>query len=123
MTVNLLSSGPKSFSSIDSSFLNITRWYDERYQGKGSMDGISGTLKNSVYRDVMSGKYVIDTPKPFAEHADKAVKGITSLYLPAEDALIEPDDIEAFPKTKDTLHIHMIKRLFDKQNVPYLQFF
>ena len=57
------------------------------------------------------------------KHADRAVKGITSLYLPAEDVLIEPDDIEASQRIKDTLQIHMIKRFFDEQNVPYLQFF
>ena len=71
----------------------------------------------------MSGKCVIDIPKPFAKYADKAVKGITSLYLTAQDVLIEPDDIEASPRIKDTLQIHMIKRFFDEQNAPYLQFF
>ena len=70
----------------------------------------------------MSGKSVTDTPKPFVEHADKVVKDITPLYRPA-DVFIEPDDIEASPRIKDTLQIHMIKRFFDKQNVPYLQFF
>ena len=50
-------------------------------------------------------------------------KGITSLCLPAEDVLIEPDDIEASPRNKDTLPIHMIKQFPDEQNVPYLQIF
>ena len=71
----------------------------------------------------MSGKCVTDTPIPFAEHADKGVKSITSLYLSAEDVLIEPDDIEASPRIKDTLQIQMIKRFFEKKNVPQLQFF
>ena len=70
----------------------------------------------------MSGKTVIDTPKPFAEHADKAVKGITSLYLSAEEVLIEPDDIEVSPRIEDIIQIHMIIRFFDEQKVPYLQF-
>ena len=55
----------------------------------------------------MSGKTVIDTPKPFAEHADKAVKGITSLYLSTEEVLIEPDDIEVSPRIEDIIQIHM----------------
>ena len=71
----------------------------------------------------MSGKYVIDTLKQFAEHADRAVKSITSLYLSAEDVLIEPDDIEASPRIKDTPQIFMIKQFFNEQSVPYLQFF
>ena len=62
----------------------------------------------------MSGKTVIDTPKPFAEHADKAVKGITSLYLSAEEVLIEPDDIEVSPRIEDIIQIHMIIRFFDE---------
>ena len=103
--------------------MNINWCYNERHHGKGPMDDIGRTFKNCVYRDVISRKCVIDTPKPFAEHADKAVKGITSLYLPAEDVLIEPDDIEVSPAIKDTLQIHMIKRFFDEQNVPYLPFF
>ena len=47
---------------------------------------------------------VTDTPKQFVKHGDKAVKVITSFYLPA-DVLIESDDIEASPRTKDTLQI------------------
>ena len=109
-------------SSIDSS-LNITWCYNERHYGKGPMDGIGGTLKNYFCHDIMSGKCVIDTSKPFAEHPDRVVKGITSLYLPAEDILIESDDIEASPRIKDILPIHMIKQFFDEQDVPYLQLF
>ena len=56
------------FPSTDSS-LNITWCYNERHHNKGPMDGIGGTLKNWVYRGVMSGKCVIDIPKPFVEHA------------------------------------------------------
>ena len=112
----------KLLSSIESS-LNNTWCYNGRHHGKGPIDSIGGTLKNCVYRDVMSGKYVIDTLKQFAEHADRAVKSITSLYLSAEDVLIEPDDIEASPRIKDTPQIFMIKQFFNEQSVPYLQFF
>ena len=70
----------------------------------------------------MSWKYVIDTPKQFVKHSDKAVKYITSLCFPA-DVLIAPDDIEASLTIKYTLQIHMIKPFFNEQNVPYLQNF
>ena len=99
----------KLLSSIDLS-LNITWCYNERHHSKGPMDGIGGTLKNCVYRDVIFGKCVIDIPKPFVEHADKVVKGITSLYLPAEDVLIEPDNIKASQRIEDIFQIQMIKR-------------
>ena len=49
--------------------MNITWYYNEKHHGKGLMDGIGGTL---IGLDVMSGKSVTDTPKPFVEHADKA---------------------------------------------------
>jgi len=96
--------------------MEITWCYNERHHGKGPMDGIGGTLKNCVYRDTMSGKCFINTPMEFAEYADKTVKGITSLYLPADEVLVEPDDIEMSPKIKDTLKIHLVKRSFDQQN-------
>ena len=79
------------------------------------------TLKNCAYRHIMFGKYVIDTPKQFAEHAVKAVKCITSLYFPAEDVLVEPDNIGASSRIKDTFH--MIKQFCNEQNAPYLQLF
>ena len=112
----------KLLSSVDS-FLRNTWCYNERCHGKRPVVDIGVALKNCVYRDVMSGESVIDTLKPFAEHADKADKDITSLYLLVEDVLIEPYDIEAFPRIKDTVQTHIIKRFFYKQNVPYLQVF
>ena len=85
------------------------------------MDDNGGTLKNCVYCNVMSRKCEIDAPKQFVKHADKAVKGITSLYLSA-DISIEPDEIEASPRINGTFQIQIIKRFFNEQNVPYLQF-
>ena len=55
--------------------------------------------------------------KQFPEHADKPVKGITSLYLPTENDLIEPDDIEASPRIKCTLLIHINKRFLIGQSL------
>ena len=86
------------------------------------MGDIGATLKNCVYRDVMPEKCVIGTSKPFVEHADMAVKVITSLHFPA-NVLIEPEDIEASPRIKNNFQIHIIEWFFDEQNVPNLQFF
>lgn len=71
----------------------------------------------------MSGKGYINTPQEFAEYAAKTVKGITSLYLPADEVLVEPDDIDKSPKIKDTLKVHVVKRSFDQQRIPVLKFF
>ena len=86
------------------------------------MDSIRMTLKNCVYRDIMSGKCVTDNTKQFAKHADKSIKGIASLYLTTEEVLIKPDDTEESPKIKETLQIHMTKHFFDQWKVAYLQF-
>ena len=69
----------------------------------------------------MSGKCVIDAPQQFADQADQMITGITSLYL-LEEVLVEPEDIEKAPRIKDTLQVHMVKKLFDNQKVPYLEF-
>lgn len=37
---------------------------------------------------------MIDAPQKFADHADKTITGITSLYLPEEEVLVGPEDIE-----------------------------
>ena len=71
----------------------------------------------------MSGKYLIDTPKQFAEYTERSVKGITSLFLPIEEILKEPKDIESSPRITYTLQIHMVKRLFDNRNVCFLEFY
>ena len=63
----------KLLSSTDSS-LNITCCYNERHHGKGPMDGIGGTLKYCVYQDEMSGKSVIETPKPLRNIPPKKSK-------------------------------------------------
>ena len=96
--------------------------YKERHQGKEHIEGIGRSLRNCVYRSAIYGKCVIETSMQFAQHDDKAVKDMTSLYLSAEDVLIEPDNIKVSPRIKDTLQIHIIKQFFDEQNAPYLQF-
>ena len=84
------------------------------------MDGNGGTLKNYIYRDVMSEKCVIDTPQQFSDHSDKTITGITSLYLAEEEVLVEPEGIEKAPRIKDTQQVHMVIRLF---KVPHLESF
>ena len=125
LTIALHSSGSNSFLNCCQVLIRfrILSGVNERHRGKTPIDVIGGTSKNGVYRDAMSEKYLIDTPKPFTEHVNKAVKGITSLCLPAEDVLIEPGDIEVSLIIKGILQIYMIERYFDEQNVPYLQFF
>ena len=61
--------------------LNMSWFYKEHHHGKGPMDGVGGTLKNVVFRDVKTEKYTINPTKEFAEYADKRVDSVTTLYL------------------------------------------
>ena len=45
-------------------------------------------------------------------------KGITSLYLPTEEILKEPEDIESSPRIIGTLQIHIVNPIL--ANVPIL---
>ena len=71
----------------------------------------------------MSGKCVNNNPKQFADRSDKSIKGIASLYLPAEKVLNEPDNIKESPKITETLQIHKVKRFFNQQEVACLEFY
>ena len=81
------------------------------------MDGIGGTIKNKVYRYVMSNKCLIKNGKDFAEYANKTINGITSIYMPINDLLTQPDNIENAPKIPETLSIHKVTRSFNEDNI------
>ena len=88
----------------------ISWFYNERHHGKGPMDGVGGTLKNVVFRKVKSGQTVIYNPQDFVEASRQFVPSITTEFLPKEEEIVEPDDIEDAPSIVDTLQIHKLKR-------------
>ena len=88
---------------------------------KGPMDGIGGTVKNVVFKEVKSGRLSIETPKEFAEAADRLCK-VDCLYLPIDLYLDEPEGIDDAPEIKGILKIHQIIRKFER-GVAYLNFF
>ena len=69
-------------------------------------NGVGGTIKNRVYRDMMSHKRVIKSAEEFSNYANTVENRITSLYYPEPDLLMEPDDTEEAPKIPETLSIH-----------------
>ena len=109
-------------SQIDSK-VEVNWYYNEKHHGKGSMDGIGGTIKNKLYRNVMSNKCLIKNAKDFAEYANKTINGITSIYMPINDLLTEPGNIENAPKIPETLPIHKVKRSFNEDNICFINFF
>lgn len=97
--------------------------YNERHHGKGPMDGIGGTIKHRVFRDVKSGKVIIRDAEHFSSYANSILNGITSLYMPLEEVLTEPEDITTAPKIHGTLEVHKIERSFNADGVCKLSFF
>ena len=90
--------------------LQISWHYNEAHHGKGPMDGIGGTLKNVVFRQVMSGKIIINSAEEFCKAANQFCPSITTLFQKANIIPSEPDDIEKAPIIPATLKIHMLKR-------------
>ena len=79
--------------------------YNEAHHGKGPMDGIDGTIKNLIYRKVLSGDFVIDTSTKFVEFAN-----VDCLFLSKEQLLKEPKENAKAAPTPTTLKIHKVKQ-------------
>ena len=84
---------------------------------------MGGAIKSKAYRDVMPNKCMIKNAKDFAEYANKTISGITSIYMPISELLMEPDNIEYAPKIPETLSIHKVTRSFNEDNVCFIDFF
>ena len=98
-------------------------WHNfEAYHGKGPMDGIGGTIKNVVFKKVLSGSTVINTPKESAESAN-TVSTISCLYLANEDLLQEPDHVKDCPPIPNTIKTHKIVWSYTSKGVPCNKFF
>jgi len=97
--------------------------FNEAHHGKGPMDGVGGTIKNKVFREVKSGRLTITTPEEFALAAARLVPKIVSLYLPIDGMLEEPSYVKDAPKIADTLKIHKVVRTIHKDVIPSLDFY
>ena len=91
--------------------VDIVWHYFEAHHGKGPMDSIGGNIKNMVFKKVLSGTTVINTPKVFAEFAN-TVSTISCLYLPNEDLLQEPDHAKDCTPIPNTTKTHKIVRSY-----------
>ena len=86
------------------------------------MDSVVGTLKNRIFRDVMSEKRFIQNAKDFSKYANTVVNGITSVCLPQNDLITKPDDIGEAPKIPETLSIHTVVQGFNEDGILFLSF-
>ena len=98
-------------------------FYNEAHHGKGPMDGIGGTVKNVVYRQVKSERVTINSVRDFFNAANRFVPSITSLYQEESDVITEPDDIKNAPTIPSTLQIHKLVRKSKHNGGAEIQFF
>ena len=114
-----------ALTSLFPSNFNVTRYYNERYHGKGPMDGIGGCVKNVVYRAVMAGCEVIETPQKFAKCVDRLVKGVHGVYQPIEEMLEEPEYIKEAPFSTNIqiLKVHKAHRAITRNDFHCMQLY
>ena len=79
--------------------------YNEAHHGKGPMDGIGGTMKNVVFRQVKSGRVIINSDEEFSVAANKFVPSIATLFQKEKDLLCNQS-----PPIPATLQIHKFVR-------------
>ena len=70
------------------------------------MDGIRGTIKNVVFRQVKSSRVIINSAEEFSVAANKCVPSVATLFQKHKDLLCEPDNINQSPSIPATLQIH-----------------
>ena len=74
----------------------IIRYYNNKaHHDKNSLDGIGGTIKNVVFRQVESGKVVINSPKEFCDAANRFVSSISMLSQKGKNTLLCELDFES----------------------------
>ena len=78
--------------------------YNEAHNGNGPMDVIGVIIKSVVFRQVKSGKVIINSSEEFSVAANKLVLSIETLFPKEKDLLCEPDDINQSPSITVTLH-------------------
>ena len=57
------------------------------------MDGVGGTVKNTVFCNVLSDKVVIGSPEEFAQYATQICQ-VYSLYLPTAEIPDKTEDVQ-----------------------------
>ena len=56
------------------------------------MDGIEGSNKNMVFRQLRSGKPTVNSPKEFCDAAYRFVPSIFEIFHKEKDLLCKPDE-------------------------------
>ena len=125
-TVNVFSDGPTSQFKQRFLFSNLHSWEQEHSfniiwnffatsHGKGVVDGIGGTLKRAVWRNIRAEKNHITSPQEYATLAKELCPNVTVEYIPKSDidkesAFLDAkwERVVAVPRTH---RLHCIKPL------------
>ena len=86
------------------------------------MDGIEGTVKNTVFCKVLSGQVVIGSPEEFVQYANQICQN-DSIYLPTAEIPDKPEDVQYSSSIPDTLNTHRVVRGLSKRKIPHLKFY
>ena len=70
------------------------------------MDGINGTIKNVIFRNVKSDQIVVHIHKEFSDAVMKLMPSFVTVYLQRSDEIVEPESIHQAPFIPETLSIH-----------------
>ena len=74
------------------------------------MDGVGLIIKNQEYKEVKSSRLVIDTPQEFSVAAQTSVPPITTIYLPKNETIQEPNEMENTPVIPKIFQIQKVVR-------------
>ena len=85
--------------------ITIEWHYNEAHHGKDPMDGTGDTVKNLLYRRVLSGDAVISTPWEFAEFANQ-ITSVDCLFLDKSEFIQEPEEVSKATPNPSTLKVH-----------------
>ena len=69
-----------------------------------------GLVENLVYRRVLSGDVVINTPREFAEFANQ-ISSVNCLFLNKSEFIQEPEEVSKAMPIPSTLSVHKVSRV------------
>ena len=68
---------------------SLSWFYNEEHHEKSPTDGIGGTVKNVISRNVKSGQVVVYLPLNFKEAVKRFVLSIHAVYLPQSEMIVQ----------------------------------
>ena len=80
------------------------------------------TVKNTIFRKVLSGEVMIGSPEEFTWYANQ-IWQVDLLYLPTAQIPDEPEDVQYSSLIPDMLKTHRVVRGLSNHKIPYLKFY